>query len=85
MPGFPPSTRQVFDGKQQPVARLLPRTPPKGALAWDEEEAAFAQINADKLRNRLIQRENHIYLDGYRDTQAGKPPRDPVPDFRSVG
>lgn len=75
----------MFDGKQQPIARLLPRTPPKGAPAWDEEEAAFAKINTDKLRNRLIQRENHIYLDGNRDAQAGKPPRDPVPKFRSAG
>ncbi len=75
----------VFDGKQQPVARLLPRTPPKGAPAWHEEEAKFTKINADKVRNRLIERENYIYLDGYRDAQAGKPPRDPVPNFRSVG
>ena len=87
MPGFPPGTRRsagCLTANSNPSPGCCPAPRPKGAPAWDEEGAEFTKINADKVRNRLIQRENHIYLDGYRDAQAGKPPRDPVPNFRSV-
>ena len=33
------------DGKRQPVARLLPRTPPKGATVWDEAEREFSKAH----------------------------------------
>ena len=71
-------------GTRVPVARLLPRTPPKGAKAWGEAEARVAKAGLQKVRRRLIQRENFIYLVGYRDGVAGKPPRQPLDEFQTV-
>jgi hypothetical protein len=69
------------DGTRQPVARLLPRTPPKGATVWDEAEREFGKAERDIVMRRIIDRENQVYLIGYRDARAGKPPRKPLEDI----
>lgn len=72
------------DGKRQPVARLLPRTPPKGATVWDEAEREFGKAEHDIVIRRLIDRENAVYLIGYRDARAGKPPRKPLEEIEII-
>lgn len=69
------------DGTRQPVARLLPRTPPKGANAWEEEEREFGAAQSSIVIRRLVDRENQVYLIGYRDGRAGKPPRQPLEEI----
>lgn len=72
------------DGKRQPVARLLPLTPPKGATIWDEEEREFTKERHAAVVRRLIHRENQTYLVGYRDGRAGRPPRKPLEKMATV-
>ena len=72
------------DGKRQPVARLLPLTPPKGATVWDEAEREFGKERHAAVVRRLIHRENQTYLVGYRDGRAGRPPRKPLEKMATV-
>ena len=75
---------QLPGGETVPVARLRTARPgfatatPKPSTQWrDPREVTDAEMRSTVLK-RILQRENAVYLEGYRDGRAGKPPRKPL-------
>ena len=74
---------RIEGGAARPVARLRP-TKPGPLNPWQRAAASGSQYDQSpqKMRSaiqkRLIERENAVYLRGYQDAKAGKPPRKPL-------
>lgn len=75
---------QLPGGETPPVARLRAAGPgwatsaPKPSTPWrDPFEITEAEMKSGVLK-RILQRENAVYLEGYRDARDGKPPRKPL-------
>ncbi|MDC9822805.1 hypothetical protein PRN20_03590 [Devosia sp. ZB163] len=75
---------QLPGGETVPITRLRMARPgfataaPKPSTQWrDPLEVTDAEMRSTVLK-RILQRENAVYLEGYRDGRAGKPPRKPL-------
>lgn len=75
---------QLPGGAFVPVSRLKPRVPPKGVTGASLAEQKGLARDKPRIVQRIIKRENFIYLEGYADGKAGRPPRKPTDDFRPV-